>query len=664
MKKMTYFVMALALVLGFTQCKKEQTPTNNESEGVFITLDVNGGNSNSKVIVDPSVNPGTNSDGSHYATVAYEDGDVVYVGYNGAKVGELTFNSSTNKFEGSVSATPIEGDDQPLHFYLLGGKGFTPTFEGNTATVNISDQTSSYPVISYAPSNEEYTGSGSYSAKLKNKCSIMKLNVTSPSTRTICITGMNNKVTVDFSKVNESGDGLTGDTDQGFSYSADVRYNGLISGLIKIKGSSSLDSESWIIVLPQAALVEGEDGSAYTNEEPQRYKGKRPALDAISSNQYLSDGIALNVDTEDNDETVYLSKLVYHYCAKDGEMLTGILDGNYKISVNTDDATVTLDNVTINGSNDNDYDWAGITCLDNTTLVLVGENNVTGFYEDYPGVYIQSGKTLTIQESSTESGTLNASSNGWGAGIGGGFDDDYLKNCGNIEINGGTINATGGDWQAGIGSGSGETCGSITINGGTVTAIGGVGGAGIGAAFGYLGSASCGNITISGGNVTAYGGKFAAGIGSGCAFRNTNQTSACGTITISGGTVNAIGGNGGYSEDLDVEYGNGTEYIAGGAGVGTGSSSLDYGYKRNFNGQSTCGAITITSGVTSVTATKGSGVGEVPGAVNSIGLNNSTYNSGSCGTVTIGGTVYWQNNAYVGTGSSYLPTSPLVYPAQ
>lgn len=610
-------LLVIALILGMTNCKKNNVKPIEQPTGgnqVSITLNVDGG---AKVNV-------------YENHVNFETGDQILVASNGHYVGTLTHNGTN--FNGDIT-DPVVGE--PLYFYFLGNKQGTLTVGDEGCTVNISDQTDypNLPVISIGVSINRSTGetvnytSGttSYEAQLHNKASLMKLNVTSPSIRTICITGMNNKVTVNFSKVDESGDGLTGDTDQGFSYSIDETDG----GLIKIQGSD--EPERWIIVLPQLALAEGEDGTAYTNEEPQRYKGKRPALYAISSNQYLSDGIALNVDTEDNGETVYLSKLVYHYCAKDGETLTGTLDGNYKISVNTDGATVTLNNVTIIGENDFDYDWAGITCDNNTTLVLDGTNTVKGFYEDYPGVYIKPGKTLIIEGS----GELNASSNGWGAGIGGGYDDDYEKNCGDIEINGGIINAIGGDWQAGIGSGTGETCGNITINGGTVTATGGVGGAGIGAAFGYLGSASCGNITISGGTVTATGGKFAAGIGSGCAFRNTNQTSACGNITISGGIVNAIGGDGGLSGELDVEYGVGTEIISGGAGIGTGSSSLNYGNKRNFYGQSNCGTITIGNGVTSVTATKGSGVGDAPGAVNSIGLNNSTYNSGTCGTITI-----------------------------
>lgn len=134
----------------------------------------------------------------------------------------------------------------------------------------------------------------------------------------------------------------------------------------------------------------------------------------------------------------------------------------------------------------------------------------------------------------------------------------------------GTLIASGYDTFSGIG---GE--GNIVINGGNITATGGSnGGAGIGSGK----DSSCGNITISGGTVTATGGNKAAGIGSG--FEGT-----CGNITISGGTINATGGS------------EGNHY---GAGIGSGAScSIDY-----------TTSITITSGVTSVTATRGGDEGE------------------------------------------------------
>ena len=168
---------------------------------------------------------------------------------------------------------------------------------------------------------------------------------------------------------------------------------------------------------------------------------------------------------------------------------------------------------------------------------------------------------------------------------------------------------TDDSYGAGIGGGYELPCGNIVINSGTITATGGCA-AGIGGGA----NGSCGTITISGGTITATGGYKAAGIGDG-------WFGSCGNITINGGTITATGGK-------DAP------------GIGGG----DHG---------TCGTITITSGVTEVTATKGSG------ATNSIGAGYG----GSFGTVSIGGTVYWDGSAYKNGGDTYLTTSPLTYPA-
>ena len=273
MKRMTYFVMALALVLGFTQCKKEQpTP---QTQGVRITLNVNGGNSNSRVIVDPNGNNGQ----YNYATVNFETGDVIYVGYNNAYVGTLTYSNGT--FSGTVNISETV-DDEYLHFYFLGGVGFEPTVDGNTATVVISDQTQKLPVISYSPSKEVFTTTNtSYSAKLQNKISIMKFNVTTPSTAPICITGMNNKVTVDFTA--PSG------TDNGFTFGMDGE------GVIKMQGVTTENTETWAIMLPQDELPAGEEGSVYTYDNA--YIGTRPAMGEIVMNTYSNSGFALEVTT-------------------------------------------------------------------------------------------------------------------------------------------------------------------------------------------------------------------------------------------------------------------------------------------------------------------------------------------------------------------------------
>ena len=269
MRRTLYFVMAMALVLGFTQCKKEQpTP---QTQGVRITLNVDGGNSNSRVIVDPTGNNGQ----YNYATVNFESGDVIYVGYNNAYVGTLTYSNGT--FDGTVNISEIVGDEH-LHFYFLGGVGFEPTIDGSTATVVISDQTTKYPVISYSPSKESFTGEGAYSAKLQNKISIMKFNVTTPSSAAISITGMYNKVTVDFTS--PSGD------DNGFDYLSDGE------GIITMPGVAPSGASTWAIVLPQPAMGEG---VAYTSDG---YTGIRPAITTpITSNQYITSDFTMTVNT-------------------------------------------------------------------------------------------------------------------------------------------------------------------------------------------------------------------------------------------------------------------------------------------------------------------------------------------------------------------------------
>ena len=278
-----------------------------------------------------------------------------------------------------------------------------------------------------------------------------------------------------------------------------------------------------------------------------------------------------------------------------GAMLKGTLNVSttpYKVVI-PDGATVKLDGVSINGVNNVNYMWAGITCLGDATIILSGTNTVKGFFKDYPGIQAAAGKTLIINGT----GSLTASSYGLGAGIGGKRD----VACGDIEIQGGTITATSGSRGAGIGGGDNASCGNITISGGTVNATGGVRGAGIGGGRRGQDNGSCGNILISGGTVTATGGAGAAGIGGGRCY-NTDKLSSCGTITI-------------------------------------------------------------TNGVTRVTATKGEN------APYSIGAGKD----GTCGTVTIGGTldtngnpvggtVYWQDNAAVSTETdNYLKQGMIEY---
>ena len=305
-------------------------------------------------------------------------------------------------------------------------------------------------------------------------------------------------------------------------------------------------------------------------------------------------GIATGVMADPDDlAKVDLAKLEYSTVMYDGIILTGELKKNVKISI-VDGATVTLRDVTIHGVNDSKYKWAGITCRGNATLVLEGGNAVIGFHEDYPGIYVPPGKTLTIKGWGTLS--TGPCAGGFAAGIGGGWD----LPCGNIVIDSGNIYAQAFSCAAGIGGVTGVS-GDITINGGTVIAKGGYGikfngelkyngGAGIGG--GHIGS--CGNITINGGNVSAEGGTNASGIGAA-------STKSCGNITISGGTVTAKGCVSGAG--IGSAFGGaGNILISGGTVRATGGETAP-GIGAGENGL--CASLTITKGVESVCALPG-----------------------------------------------------------
>lgn len=217
--------------------------------------------------------------------------------------------------------------------------------------------------------------------------------------------------------------------------------------------------------------------------------------------------------------TIDLSTVTTDITVPNGFTLTGTLDGAHKISI-ADGATVTLDGVTIDGEYSDWYQYAGITCLGDATIILKNgtTNTVNGNDGGYPG--IQAGgadKTLTIQGT----GTLIAHSIDNGAGIG----SAKNQTCGNIIISGGIITAVGGQYRgAGIGSGRYGGCGTITISGGTITATGGDTAAGIGSGE----QGNCGNITITSTvtHVTATKGSGAPNsIGAG-------YEATCGSVTI------------------------------------------------------------------------------------------------------------------------------------
>lgn len=586
-------IVLSALLLGLAQCKKDELDDPTEVNTVNITLNV-GDNGSSRHTIDTIT-----------GDVTFQNGDVIYVGDGSTYIGTLT--RADNVFSGTINEP---ADNTEIYFYFVGGltPSTTPS-AGSTSsfTVDISNQSTKMPVLSCDQATY-HTGTTSYSCVLQDQCALVKFT-TSSTVLPVHVGGLYTNALIDFENNCITNNGTKGFIDL---YKAEF-------------------TAQWAVLLPQSDFVDAEGvvgDIGYTISMP-----------AIEAGAFLTGDAAISISSTPNHNR-YLQWAAFDLTLDNNDIVTGTLDWPLKVSI-ADGATVTLDGVTINGTNNDDYSWAGITCLGDATIILKDgtTNTVKGFDEEYPG--IQAAKrngegeeyTLTI----SGNGSLTVSSNGAGAGIGCALSSD----CGNITISSGTITATSGG--CGIGGCCGVSCGDITISGGNITATGDAAGIG-GDVWG-----GCGDITISGGEVTATGGEFEAGIGSG-------GMGVCGAITISGGTITANGGknaagigSGALGACGAITINGGTIMATGGEGAGGIGSGCEGG----------CGTVTIDNTVTSVTATKGTG------APNSIGAGGSGEgsSSGTCGTVTIGGTVYWDGSAYQNGGDSYLATSPLVYPA-
>ena len=367
------------------------------------------------------------------------------------------------------------------------------------------------------------------------------------------------------------------------------------------------------------------------------------------------------------------------------------------------DATIILADGTENTVKGCDKRYPGILVPAGHKLIIQGGTGKLSalaqyeeYYSSYGGAGIGGAYDSDCGDIEIQGGIIIAQGGHRGAGIGGsggGNSIEITHLCGAITISGGNVTASGGPSAAGIGGSENGTTGTITISGGTVKAYGGSSAAGIGsggdtyegsrnsncgniliegtasveahagprgAGIGSGWQAGCGSITIKGSaNVTAYGGDAAwggAGIGSGVG----SLGQGCGAISIStSGTVTAMGGKDGAGigcgGSANARYGGcGDITISAGTIIATGG---DYGAGIGLTGgASACGSITITSGVTKVTATKGCN------ANHSIGRGSGSYfDTTQLGTITIGGTVYWDGSDFKNEGNTYLSTSPLEY---
>lgn len=258
MRKYNFILMAFALLLGMAQCKKEPaTPNGDNNGGVRITLKVDDGDNGEKLNVYPAT-----------GAVIFTQGDKIYVGNNGKYVGTLTFDNGL--FQGTINDDLCSTTDY-LHFYFVGNKPTSPatlTASTTTYTVDISDQSTGLPAISYAPSTAKYSPSTTaYTAKLLNKSALVKFVPSLSTSQPITVSGLKNEVQIDFANHTLAPTGNTGG----------------------ITLYSESESEKWAVLLEQASLsgltvsVDGYDATI------------EGLPDGITNNMYYNSGIGISM---------------------------------------------------------------------------------------------------------------------------------------------------------------------------------------------------------------------------------------------------------------------------------------------------------------------------------------------------------------------------------
>ena len=181
MKRFSIIILAAALLFGMAQCKKQETP-NADSKWVHITMKVGGSD---KHVVYPNT-----------GAVLYSNGDKIYVGNNNKYIGTLEYQDGT--FSGDIYS-PSTSDY--LHFFFVSGLETGDLVAGTTAsfTVDISDQRSQLPVLSYGHSTQKYTdGTATYSCMLENKCGLVKFVPSIATSQPVTISGMKTTATINF----------------------------------------------------------------------------------------------------------------------------------------------------------------------------------------------------------------------------------------------------------------------------------------------------------------------------------------------------------------------------------------------------------------------------------------------------------------------------------
>ena len=167
-KKGMALLLAFVMLLGFTQCKKNDELTASINNGNWIHFEMRV-NDNAK----HSVNPGL-------GTYSFADGDVIYVGNGTECTGYLIYNEDDAVFGGFIE-TPSDG--QTLHIYYPGFSSLV-NFDPNNMVgskyygdYSFGNQSSSLPILSYGTITY-IDGVTAYTCDLMNQCALVKFEST------------------------------------------------------------------------------------------------------------------------------------------------------------------------------------------------------------------------------------------------------------------------------------------------------------------------------------------------------------------------------------------------------------------------------------------------------------------------------------------------------
>ena len=276
MKKLSAIIIAMALVLGMSQCKKQETPATPTNNDGMVYITVNVGDNGGKHTVYPN-----------HGLYGFDNGDILYVGNNGHFVGTLEYQDGA--FSGGIQS-PSTNDY--LHFYFLGGKGpQSPSVGTESLTISIADQSGNLPILSYGRSTVKYSENPTttYSTTLRNKCALVKFGFLLGTTDAVTVANMLTEATINF-----------GNTENAIVPTADQT-----PGTITLYPES--EKAKWAILLPQGAVDNapvaiGSSGGYLVNVPLIEENDFAPEISTIINNTITWDNTSVFIESNMNVE--------------------------------------------------------------------------------------------------------------------------------------------------------------------------------------------------------------------------------------------------------------------------------------------------------------------------------------------------------------------------